>query len=289
MPLSQFSRPTRCLEPFVRFYVQRDVRLGGATVVHPVPARPAPMIVFDFNDPTNILHYAQNEVQKSPRAVVVGPQTYRRLEMQLRGALDTFVIGFQPDGIYRLFSVPTSELTDFDCEAHSVLGSMITKLGERLGNAKSFAERVQFVEEVLLPRALLSGGRDGMSAAAHGIILASGRARIPDLASKAGLGIRQFERRFLLQIGMRPKLFARVARFEAELEYKARFGNRSWADVAHSFGYHDQMHMVHDFAEFTGATPSETLDQLEGVYVEQIKSLRSGGPPPPDDPLRLVL
>jgi AraC-like DNA-binding protein len=289
MPLSQFSRPTRCLEPFVRFYVQRDVRLGGATVVHPVPARPAPMIVFDFNDPTNILRYEQNEVQKSPRAVVVGPQTYRRLEMQLRGALDTFVIGFQPDGIYRLFSVPASELTDFDCEAHSVLGSMITKLGERLGNAKSFAERVQFVEEVLLPRALLSGGRDGMSAAAHGIILASGRARIPDLASKAGLGIRQFERRFLLQIGMRPKLFARVARFEAALEYKARFGNRSWADVAHSFGYHDQMHMVHDFAEFTGATPSETLDQLEGVYVEQIKSLRSGGPPPPDDPLRLVL
>jgi AraC-like DNA-binding protein len=289
MPLSQFSRPTRCLEPFVRFYIQRDVRLGGATVVHPVAARPAPMIVFDFNDPTNILHYAQNEVQKSPRAVVVGPQTYRRLEMQLRGALDTFVIGFQPDGIYRLFSVPTIELTNLDCEAHSVLGSMITKLGERLGNAKSFAERMQFVEEVLLPRALLSGGRDGISAAAHGIILASGRARIPDLASKAGLGIRQFERRFLLQIGMRPKLFARVARFEAALEYKARFGNRSWADVAHSFGYHDQMHMVHDFAEFTGATPSETLNQLEGVYVEQIKSLRSGGPPPPDDPLRLVL
>ena len=143
MPLSQFSWPAQCLEPFVRFYVQRDVRLGGATVVHPVPARPAPMIVFDFNDPTNVLHYAQSQVEKSPRVVMVGPQTYRRLEMQLRGALDTFVIGFQADGIYHLFSVPTSELTDFDCEAHSILGRVITKLGERLGNAKSFAERVQ--------------------------------------------------------------------------------------------------------------------------------------------------
>jgi AraC-like DNA-binding protein len=88
---------------------------------------------------------------------------------------------------------------------------------------------------------------------------------------------------------MRPKLFARVARFEAALEYKARFGQRSWVDVAHSFGYHDQMHMIHDFAEFTGATPSETLNQLENVYVEQIKSLRSGGGPPAADPLRLVL
>jgi AraC-like DNA-binding protein len=289
MPVSQFSRPARCLEPFVRFYIQRDVRILGATVIHPVPARPAPMIVFDFNDPTDVLYYGQSSATKSPSAVVVGPQTYRRLEMQLRGALDTFVIGFQPDGIFRLFSVPTKELTDFDFEAHSVLGSVITKLGERLGNATSFAERVQVVEEALLPRALLSTGLDGVSVAAHGIISAGGRTRIPDLAAKAGLGVRQFERNFLRQVGMRPKLFARIVRFEAALEFKARLGTRSWADVAHRFGYYDQMHMVHDFAEFTGATPSETLDQLETVYVEQIKSLRTGRPTPSaTDPLRLV-
>ena len=289
MPVSQFSRPARCLEPFVRFYIQRDIRILGATVIHPVSARPAPMIVFDFNDPTDVLYYGQRSATKSPSIVVVGPQTYRRLEMQLRGALDTFVIGFQPDGIFRLFSVPTKELTDFDFEAHSVLGSVITKLGERLGNAKSFAERVQVVEEALLPRALQSTGLDGVSVAAHGIILTGGRTRVPDLAAKAGLGVRQFERKFLHQVGMRPKLFARIVRFEAALEYKARFGLRSWADVAHSFGYYDQMHMVHDFAEFTGATPSETLDQLETVYVEQIKSLRTGRPTPPaTDPLRLV-
>ena len=290
MPVSQFSRPAPCLQPFVRFYIQRDVRIRGATVLHPVPARPAPMIVFDFNDPTDVLRYAQRAVIKSPSTVVVGPQTYRRLEMQLRGALDTFVIGFQPDGIYRLFSVPTNELTDHDFEAQSVLGNVITKLGERLGNATSFTERVRIVEEALLPRALLSSGLDGISAAAHGIILAGGRARIPDLAARAGLGVRQFERRFLNQVGMRPKLFARIARFEAALEYKARFGAKSWTDVAHAFGYYDQMHMVHDFAEFTGATPSETLTQLETVYVEQIKSLRTGAPAPPAvSPLRLIL
>ena len=110
MPISQFARPSQCLEPFLRFYVQRDVRVLGATVVHPVPARPAPMMIFDFNDPTNVLRYAQHAVVKSPLAVVVGPQTYRRMEMQLQGALDTFVIAFQPDGLYRLFSVPTIEL-----------------------------------------------------------------------------------------------------------------------------------------------------------------------------------
>ena len=248
------------------------------------------MIVFDFNDPTNVLHYARNTVMKSPLAVVVGPQTYRRLEMRLQGALDTFVIAFQPDGIYRLFAVPTHELTDHDYEAHSVLGTAIDQLGERLGNATSFAERVRNVEEVLLPRALRCGGPDGISAAACGIILAGGRARIPSLAASAGLGVRQFERKFLHQVGMRPKLFARIARFEAALEYKAKFDSRSWTSVAHNFGYYDQMHMIHDFAEFTGDTPSETLNQLENVFVEQIKSLRRKNQSPREaNPLRLVL
>ncbi len=77
---------------------------------------------------------------------------------------------------------------------------------------------------------------------------------------------------------MRPKLFARIARFEAALEIKPRFASRSWTDVAHDFGYYDQMHMIHDFAEFTGEPPTETLTQLERVFGEKIKTMRSGGP-----------
>ena len=278
MHQSHFSRPARPLEQFVRFYVQREARIYGATVVHPVPARPTPMIVFDFDDATDVFIYGQQAVVKSPLAVVVGPQTYRRIEMQLRGTLNTFVIAFQPDGIHRLFSIPMYEVADIDFEAHSVLGSFITRLGERLGNSRSFPERVRIVEEAFLPRALASTGPDGVSTAASGIILAGGRADIPALAARASLSVRQFERRFMQQVGMRPKLFARIARFEAALENKARLGAKSWTDVAHEFGYYDQMHMVHDFAEFTGGTPTETLAQLENVFVEQIRAMRSPDP-----------
>jgi AraC-like DNA-binding protein len=275
---NRFHRPAPGLEQFVRFYVQREVQIRGAAVVHPVPARAAPLIEFDFGDPINVLDYKQQAQRKSPTVVVVGPQTYRRVEVQLQGALESFVIMFQPDGLHRLFSIPMHELTDQDYEAHSVLGGFISKVWQRLGNSRFFAERVRLVDELLLRRSLRSTGFDGISAATNGTILASGRLGIPALAERAGLSMRQFERRFIQQVGMRPKLFARIARFEAVLETKARSATKSWTDVAHEFGYYDQMHMVHDFGEFTDKTPTETLIQLETVFVEQIKTMRSGAP-----------
>jgi AraC-like DNA-binding protein len=275
---SHFHNPAPGLEQFVRFYVQREVRIRGAAVVHPVPARAAAMIEFDFGDLIRVFDYGQGIYRKSSPVVVVGPQTYRRVELQLHGALESFVIMFQPGGMHRLFSLPMHELTDRDYEGHSVLGSFSSHVRERLGNAKSFEERVRLVDEALLRQSLRSPSFDGISAASHRIIRSGGRVGLAALADSAGLGMRQFERRFIQQVGMRPKLFARIARFEAALETKACFASRSWTDVAHDFGYYDQMHMIHDFAEFTGETPTETLTQLETVFVDKIKTMRSGGP-----------
>jgi transcriptional regulator GlxA family with amidase domain len=86
--------------------------------------------------------------------------------------------------------------------------------------------------------------------------------RIPDLASTLGIGQRQLERDFAAAFGMRPKLYARIVRFQTALDYKARSA-RTWTDVAHEFGYHDQMYLIHDFSEFTTGTPTETLGVLE--------------------------
>lgn len=284
-----FSKPASGLEQFVRFYVQREARIHDGAVVHPVPARATPMIVFEFADPPHVLTRNARTPRKSPAAVVVGPQTSRLGEMHLQGELETFAIMFQPDGLHRLFSVPMHELTDRSYEAQSVLGSFISDLREHVGNTWSFMERVDIVNQMFLCQALRAPGFDGVAAAAHRILLAGGRVGIPNLAGMSGLGSRQFERRFVRQVGMRPKLLARIARFEAALETKARFAARSWTAVAHDFGYYDQMHMVHDFQEFTGITPTETLAQLETVFVDQIKSIRLGGRSATGGDSRLIL
>ena len=271
---TQFRGPAPSLEPFVRFYTQREVRISGAVVVHPVPARTCPMLGFYFRDSVTIADGRQRIYRTSPKTVLVGLQTHRRLDMHLTGNLQSFYIMFRPEGFHRLFSIPMDEITDGDYEAHSVLGSFIPQVRDRLGECQSFDERVCFVEKLLLQRALQAPGWDGICTAASRILQAGGQAAIPVLADEAGLSLRQFERRFIRQVGVRPKLFTRMARFEGALEHKARFVSASWTDVAQEFGYYDQMHMVHDFAEFTGGTPSEMLAQLESLFVEPLRGSR---------------
>jgi AraC-like DNA-binding protein len=234
------------------------------------------LLEFVFGDRFEVSYRTQSLVQTSPRAVVVGLQTHCRVRLRLQGTIESFVILFQPTGLHRLFSIPMHELADRDYEADSVLGAFVSQLGQRLGECRSFGERIRLANQLLLRRCLEVRGCDGISAAASQILLGGGDVRMVALANHAGLSMRQFERSFIQQVGIRPKLYARIARFEAALDRKARSSTKSWTDVAHECGYYDQMHMVHDFEGFTDETPTNMLGRIEMVFREQIKAMRLG-------------
>jgi AraC-like DNA-binding protein len=160
-----------------------------------------------------------------------------------------------------------------------VLGAIIARFHEGLADCRTFEERISVANQFLHQRALAAPPRDGISAVTTDILRGTGRARIPAMAGRAGLGLRQFKRRFMQQVGVSPKLFARLARFEAALDQMARSPQESWTEVAHRFGYYDQMHMVHDFSRFTGETPTRTLQHFETTFEQQIPAIRSGHAP----------
>ena len=157
-----------------------------------------------------------------------------------------------------------------------MLGASVAQLEQMLGAARTFSERVRMADRCLVRHALKSPGFDRISAAAAQMLSASGNSRVSQVAADSGLSVRQFERCFVQQLGVNPKLFARIVRFEAALDSKARSSIKSWTDVAHEFGYYDQMHMVHDFDIFTGGTPTKILGEIEILFREQIQAIRSG-------------
>jgi AraC-like DNA-binding protein len=215
------------------------------------------------------------EVQVRIEAVVVGPNTFRKVEMQLQGTVNEFGIVFQPDGLQRLFSLPTHELTDVACDVHGVLGARMSHLWQILGSLSLFQGRVRVVNEFFLRQAVCSPAANSTSRAVSNIVQRRGCLDIAWLADAMGVSPRQLARRFMDSVGISPKLFARIVRFQAALESKALHAGKSWTEIAHEFGYFDQMHMIHDFEQLAGGSPKEIFTHLEAVFVEQIRQIRS--------------
>jgi AraC-like DNA-binding protein len=289
MHVIRLSSPAAALQQYVRFYAHREARLGNTSIVHPVPARATPAIEFTFGNLYEVHCCDRAVVETAPRSVIVGLQTYRRVRLRLTGKIESFAIFFQPAALHRLFSIPMHEITNSDHEASAVLGPSISELEQRLGASRSFEERIRITDDYLLRRCLTSPRSDSVWRAAQKILRCKGHIHISSLAHQAGVSLRQFERRFMQQVGVSPKLYARIARFEAALESKAISTAESWTDVAHQLGYYDQMHMIHDFRQFSGDIPTKLLGKLEMVYDAHIEAVRSGQIAPTDGAPRLIL
>src|ERR1700674_4318786 len=87
---------------------------------------------------------------------------------------------------------------------------------------------------------------------------AGGLMSISDLANRIGLSARQLERRFRTEVGIGPKLFGRMKRFQRVFR-TIDDPKLNWVDVAVDCGYYDQSHLIRDFREFSGDTPTALL------------------------------
>lgn len=84
----------------------------------------------------------------------------------------------------------------------------------------------------------------------------AGTIRMDQITQAVNLSPRQFDRRFLAAVGLPPKAFARIIRFQALLaSYRAEDFPR-WADLALTCGFYDQSHLANEFRQFAGVSPT---------------------------------
>jgi AraC-like DNA-binding protein len=207
-------------------------------------------------------------------------KSHRIVELIMRNRVDMFTIAFQPAGVATLFSIPASELTNEDPDA-TLLDRGVAGLHARMAEAGSFDARARLVDDYLCAKLSTHRSPGCISRLASGVIARNGCVAVSSMVAASGLGARQFERRFRHEVGLPPKLFARIVRFESALRLKTAAPDVAWTQIAHSLGYHDQMHMVHDFRQLAGDTPTSLLGQM-AMFVTPEVAL--GGPPPAGGP-----
>jgi AraC-like DNA-binding protein len=167
-------------------------------------------------------------------------------------------VHFKPGGAFRFLGVPVSELTDTHVDVEALWGRSTQGLREQLCAAANPATRFRVLEKALVAR-LKNALEEHRAVRAALDIFArdAGEARTRDLAAHLGLSQRHFIKVFSKQVGVTPKVFGRVQRFQRAADLTRGTSTPDWADVAVACGYFDQSHLIHDFQTFSGLSPTE--------------------------------
>ena len=183
---------------------------------------------------------------------MVGTMT-RAQAFRIPGRQYTFGVRFRPGMASRVVRVPGTVVVDQAIPLADVWNrAAVRELLEQLEESRSPQNSIARFEAALDNPTPL----DALDKALAWLAESRGQASIDLLAAAASLSPRQFRRLCTERTGLSPKHLARMLRFR----HAAAFANaprRDWADVALTCGYYDQAHLINEFRELAGMSPTQ--------------------------------
>lgn len=191
-------------------------------------------------------------------------------------------VSFHPGGTLPFFREPASAIADQHVSLDALWGTDGGGLRARLVDATSPDARLRLVETVLRERIVRS--LDADEAMTFAVTALERGASVGDVRDRLGLTPARFIARFTDAVGLPPKRFARLRRFQRVLRSLDGGEEVDWADVAAQGGLVDQSHLVHEFRAFAGLTPTQyrPRDPTEPNHVPLSDDALA--PPPPAPP-----
>lgn len=160
----------------------------------------------------------------------------------------------RPGAAALLFGLPAGELSERHTRLDDLWGRSANVAHEQLLEAGAPEKRFGILESLLASRLPVVRGLH--PAVAYAIERFQLLDSVRDVAKHSGYSHRHFISLFREAVGLAPKRYCRVLRFQAALRRAARNGTASWAAIALDAGYSDQAHFNRDFLEFAGVTPT---------------------------------
>ena len=231
-------------------------------------------LVFNLRDGDLRIYPARHpdRCTRFPGAVVSGPYggyfiTDRAAEASVMG------VGFKPGGAFPFLGLAADELLDTHASLQDIWGRGALEIRERISAERTDARRLQILQDALLSRLVRRPER-------HPAVLSAldyfrrnpSRPIVGNVAREVGLSNRRFIDVFNFQVGVKPKLFLRIQRFQRVLQKVHRLPVVDWGQLALEQGYFDQSHLIRDFVAFSGISPAD--------YLRRLRDLRNDGTHP---------
>jgi AraC-like DNA-binding protein len=167
-------------------------------------------------------------------------------------------VDLTPIGAHLLLGLPMDELSRRVVTLEDLFGRGGTLLREAVAEAPGWAERFAVIDQFLLT--LLDRARSpvpSVTRALGRLHESGGTVPVGVIAAELGCSRRYLISRFREQVGVTPKLLARILRFERVVSLVDDRTEMGWAEVAQACGYYDQAHLIRDFNQFAGSPPNE--------------------------------
>lgn len=183
---------------------------------------------------------------------------------------EMFVINFHKGKSYPFVQMPLHEMTDCVVDGDLVLPGEIMEIREKILEAPSIQQKFMVVEKFLASRF-----KDRLIVnpfidfAVNKIVQLPSRLSIAQVSEKVGYSQKHLIKLFKDHVGMTPKGFLKIIRFQKAIMEIAADKKPSWTGIAFESGYYDQAHFINDFREFSGFTPAAYL-QKQYEYVNYI-------------------
>ena len=265
MMIRQIHQPVFPLSEFVESFIYYH----GLEISHNLdrflPDGNTELIIDLTEYPQHIYHNETlQEIQICRHAWVSGVRT-RPITIPSGRGSRMLIVAFKKGKAFPFYPFPLGELTDLVVEADLPFGRKFHDVREQLLYAKSVDEMFKLVEGFLLQQAR-DDLREEIPArcieyALSSIIREPSIQRIQQLGEEIGYSQKHFIDLFKQQVGVTPKGYLRIMRFQKAICAIESNKSISWKRIALESGYYDQAHFIHDFKHFSGFTPSEYIQR----------------------------
>ncbi|HYX10146.1 MAG TPA: helix-turn-helix domain-containing protein [Bacteroidales bacterium] len=180
------------------------------------------------------------------------------------GSIGMVAFNFYPEGLYHFVRDSMTQITNSTIDLRDIMGDKVGIIQERLAETSDNYAKIELLQQFLIEQleSKRISNNKAVEIAQLKLLASGGNVTIHELIDETGVSISSLERYFREEIGISPKSYAGILRFNNVFKHLKQSAFLKWQDIVYYCGYYDQAHLIREFSRYTGETPRSYFSRM---------------------------